>query len=97
MDLSTGSIPFAVDRNPMKIGREMSGVKIPIISEKHAREKNPGYMLALPYYFEEEFVQRELDYLKGGGQFIFFLPKIKIVYWTDDGLKERVVWSPENK
>ena len=54
-------------------------------------------MLALPYYFEEEFVQRELDYLKGGGQFIFFLPKIKIVYWTDDGLKERVVWSPENK
>ena len=39
MDLSTGSIPFAVDRNPMKIGREMSGVKIPIISEKHAREK----------------------------------------------------------
>jgi hypothetical protein len=38
----------------------------------------PDYFLALPWYFKEEFIKREKDFIKKGGKFIFPLPKMEI-------------------
>jgi hypothetical protein len=78
-------IPAALDRLPLKYGLEMSGCRIPIISEKEGRDSKPEYLLALPYYFIDEFVEREKDYLKSGGKFIVFLPKLRIISYNDLG------------
>ena len=78
-------IPAALDRLPLKYGLEMSGCRIPIISEKEGRDSNPEYLLALPYYFIDEFVEREKDYLKSGGKFIVFLPKLRIISYNNLG------------
>lgn len=78
-------IPAALDRLPLKYGLEMSGCRIPIISEKEGRNSKPEYLLALPYYFIDEFVEREKDYLKSGGKFIVFLPKLRIISYNDLG------------
>jgi len=77
--LNSKLIKFAVERNPEKWGKKISSVGIPIISEEQARKDKPDYMLVLPWFFKKEFLKRERAYLKGGGHFIFPLPKFEVV------------------
>ena len=69
----------AVERNSEKWGKKIASVGIPIISEEQARLEKPDYMLILPWFFKEEFLQREKEYLRLGGHFIFPLPTLDIV------------------
>jgi SAM-dependent methyltransferase len=72
-------ITAAVERNPEKVGKLYSGMEIPIISEEQARSEKPDYFLVLPYFFRNEIVEREKEYVEGGGHLIFPLPKLEIV------------------
>lgn len=78
-NLNNKLIKAAVERNPEKWGKKISSLNIPIISETEGRKQKPDYMLVLPWFFKEEFLQREKDYLKSGGHFIFPLPEIQII------------------
>lgn len=71
-------ITAAAERNPEKWGKKTLGTNIPIVSEKEAREAKPDYFLALPYFFRDEFIKREEEFLKRGGKFIFPLPELEI-------------------
>jgi len=84
-------IPFALDRNPLKYGMEMSGSRIPIISEKSGRELKPDYLMVLPYYFLEEFIDREMLYLAAGGKFIVYLPELRVISLKDGKITEKAV------
>jgi len=72
-------IGAAADRNPIKWGKKIVGTNISIISEEQAREEKPDYFLILPWYFLDEFIQREKNYLKNGGKFIVPLPEFNII------------------
>lgn len=72
-------IEAAADRNPDKWGSETIGTKIPIISEEDSRAMSPDYYLALPWHFLAEFLEREQEFLKGGGRFIVPLPEVRVV------------------
>lgn len=72
-------IEAAADRNPDKWGSETIGTKIPIISEEDSRAMKPDYYLALPWHFLDEFLEREQEFLNGGGQFIVPLPEVRLV------------------
>lgn len=78
-DLDSKLIQKAVERNPEKWGTKIASVGIPIISEQQARKEKPDYMLVLPWFFKNEFLRREKEYLKGGGHLIFPLPTIEII------------------
>lgn len=78
-NLDNKLIKAAVERNPEKWGKEISSLNIPIISEQEARRQKPDYMLVCPWFFKEEFLRREKNYLNSGGHFIFPLPKIQII------------------
>lgn len=78
-NLDSTLIQKAVERNPEKWGTKIASVGIPIISENQARQEKPDYMLVLPWFFKEEFLSREKEYLHRGGHFIFPLPKLEIV------------------
>ena len=67
------------DRNPDKYGCFTPGTMIPIISEEEARRRKPDYFLPLPWHFKDEFIQREKQYLEGGGKFLFHLPNIEVI------------------
>jgi hypothetical protein len=82
-DFNREDIPAVLDRNPIKYGLEMAGCRIPIISEKEGREAKPDYLLVLPYYFIDEFIEREMQYLKEGGKFIVFLPRLRTIEYKD--------------
>lgn len=72
-------ITAAAERNPYKWGKVTVGTNIPIISEQEARAAKPGYFLVLPWHFLDEFVERESEYLAGGGAFVVPLPAFRVV------------------
>ena len=84
-------IYFAADRNEEKWGRFTPGSDIEIISEEKSRQINPDYYLVLPWHFREEFIKRELSFLKNGGKFIFPLPKIEIAKKVGNRIKLRSI------
>lgn len=77
--LNRDLIPFAADRNPDKWGSHTIRTGIPIISEEHSRTMAPDYYLVLPWHFLPEFVEREAEYLDGGGRFIVPLPEVRVL------------------
>lgn len=77
--LDVNDLPYAVERNPDKVGRFIASIGVPIISEETARKLHPEYMLVSPWFFRDEFIEREQDYLQSGGKFIFPLPTVEIV------------------
>jgi len=75
--LYPSSVPFAVERNLLKVGRTTS-TGIEIISEETMRAAPPAYMLVLPWHFRSEIIEREKQFLDQGGQLLFPFPKFEV-------------------
>ena len=43
------------------------------------------------YYFLEEFINREMQYLMDGGKFIVYLPELRIISFTDGKITEQAM------
>ena len=71
-------IPAIAEVNPDKFGCFTPGTAIPIVSEKEAKAMKPDYFLVLPWHFKETIIQREQEFISGGGKLIFPLPEIEI-------------------
>lgn len=71
--------PYAVERNPAKVGKYFNAVGMPIISEEEARVNKPDYMIIGPWFFQDEIIDREKEYLDNGGHLITPLPEIKVI------------------
>jgi hypothetical protein len=72
-------IPAVAEVNPDKFGCFTPGTRIPIISEKEAREMKPDFFLVLPWHFKNGILEREKEFLSAGGKMIFPFPEIEIV------------------
>lgn len=72
-------LPAIADRNPDKCGQVTAGSNIPIISEKEMRERQPDYLMTLPWHFLNSFIQRERALLETGMRFIVPLPELRVV------------------
>lgn len=77
--IDSSLIPYAADRNSDKWGSETIATRIPIISEEESRAMKPDYYLVLPWHFLDEFLEREREYLDGGGRFIVPLPTVRMI------------------
>ncbi|MCG3769503.1 MAG: hypothetical protein JW384_00627 [Nitrosomonadaceae bacterium] len=77
--LTEREITAVADVNPDKFGCYTPGSRIPIVSEAEARLMKPDYYLVLPWHFRAGILQREQQYLVGGGRFIFPFPEIQVV------------------
>ena len=72
-------IPAIGEINPDKFGCYTPGTEIPIVPETEVKAMKPDYLLVLPWHFKESILNRETEYLAGGGKMIFPLPEIEIV------------------
>ena len=77
--LNSTLIKSASDRNPSKWGKYTAGTNVLIMSEEESRQAKPDYYLILPWYFLDEFLEREKNYLEHGGKFIIPLPTFRII------------------
>jgi hypothetical protein len=71
------TIPYAVERNPLKFGRYIPGARIPIVDE--ATVKDPDAYLVLPWNFLDEFLVKKKPYLDKGGAFIVAIPNPRVI------------------
>lgn len=78
-EIDRSLVEYAIERNPAKVGKYFSAIDIPIISEEEARGKRPDYMLVGPWFFSEEIIDREQEYLANGGHLIIPLPELRII------------------
>ncbi len=74
-------ITAAADKNPLKWGA-YTLTDIPIVSEEEGRAHADAFLI-LPYGFVDEFVRRENDWLRNGGEFIVPLPSFRIIRGED--------------
>jgi hypothetical protein len=77
--LTAKHIPCIAEVNEDKFGSFTPGTNIPIVSEKDAKAMKPDYLFVLPWHFKNGILEREKEYLAGGGKLIFPLPEIEIV------------------
>jgi len=69
-------LPFIGDVNTDKFGCYTPGTMIPIVPESEVLEKNPDYLLVLPWHFKDFFLS--CNHLRGRN-LVFPLPKLEIV------------------
>lgn len=77
--LTPNEITAIAEVNPDKYGCYTPGTLIPIVSEAEARAMKPDYFLVLPWHFKNGILNREKEFLSGGGKMIFPFPEIELI------------------
>lgn len=71
-------LPCIGEVSPEKHGCFTPGSLIPIVSEEEAKSRRPDQLLVLPWVFRDGFIERESEFLAGGGKMIFPLPALEL-------------------
>ena len=73
----TDFLDYTVDRNPVKQGQFLPGVRIPIYAPDAIRQTKPDFVLILPWNIKEE-VMHQMAYIREwGGEFVVPIPEVK--------------------
>ena len=75
--IGTDLIKGIAEISEEKFGKYTVGTGIPIIEEEKVK-KDADYLLVLPYAFKDSFIEKEQEWIKNGGKFIFVVPKLEI-------------------
>ncbi len=71
-------LDFLVDDNPIKHNRFSPGHHIPVFGPQALKEKQPEYLVILPWRYAEPIMQKHADFKQQGGQFILPWPKLEV-------------------
>jgi 2-polyprenyl-3-methyl-5-hydroxy-6-metoxy-1,4-benzoquinol methylase len=72
-------IEFVVDANPAKQGKYLPASHIPVVSEGVLKERQPDFVLILPWNLRDEITQ-QLAYVRAwGGQFVVPIPAVTVL------------------
>ena len=76
--IGTDFIDFTVDRNPVKQGKFVAGVRVPIFAPDKITETKPDYVLILPWNIKKEIMNQMSNIGEWGGQFIVPIPEVAL-------------------
>jgi SAM-dependent methyltransferase len=71
-------LPYTVDRNPMKQGRFLPGVRIPVKSPEAIAADKPEYVLVLPWNIRDEVMEQLAFVRTWGGKFVVPIPELQV-------------------
>jgi len=72
-------VEYVVDMSPLRYGKYVPGVSIPIVPPDVFHAKPPDFAIMTAWNYEEEILRKETAFLQGGGCFIVPLPDVRIV------------------
>ena len=78
-DLGTELIDYICDTTPIKQNKFSPGKHIPIKSDKFFRKKYPDYAILFAWNHSKEIMAKEKDFIRKGGKWIIFIPRVKII------------------
>jgi SAM-dependent methyltransferase len=76
--LGVTDIAFVCDKNPLKQGRVMPGVHVPIVPPGRLLEEQPAYCLMLAWNVADEVKREQAEYARRGGRFILPIPSVRV-------------------
>jgi hypothetical protein len=71
-------LDYTVDRNPVKQGKFIAGVRIPIFHPDKIAETKPEYVIILPWNIKKEIMNQMSHIGDWGGRFIVPIPKVTL-------------------
>ena len=71
-------LPYVVDSNAAKQGKFLPGSRIPIVTEDRIREKQPDFIVILPWNIKEEVTAQLMYVREWGGQFVTAIPMLEV-------------------
>jgi len=77
--LGQDSIEYVLDMSPLRYGKLVPGVLIPVVRGEIFQETPPDYAVMTAWNYEAEIVAKEQEFLTGGGRFIVPLPEVRMV------------------
>ncbi len=77
-------LDFVIDNTPLKQGKFIPGVRLPIVPPDEFQKSKPDYALLLAWNFKYEILNKEREYLRSGGKFIVPFPEPSIVAWPSN-------------
>lgn len=73
------TLPYTVDRSPLKHGRYLPGTHVPIFEPQRIHETRPDYVLILTWDIRHEVVAQMRDIATWGGRFVVPLPRLEVL------------------
>lgn len=71
-------LDFTVDANPYKQGKYTPGMRIPIYSPSEIAERQPDYVMILPWNLREEISDLASYVRNWGGKFVVPIPEVEV-------------------
>ncbi|MCC7273778.1 MAG: methyltransferase, partial [Alphaproteobacteria bacterium] len=68
-------IDFVADLSPLKQGRCMPGVGIPIVGPEQLAHRRPDFVVLLAWNLADEIARQQAAYLRQGGRFVVPIPE----------------------
>lgn len=78
-DIGPDLIEYICDTTPIKQDKFSPGMHIPIKSHEHFKNDNPDYVVLFAWNHAQEIFAKEQDFIERGGQWIVFVPEVKIL------------------
>ncbi len=72
-------LPFVCDAAPSKQGKYMPGSHIPILPPRALAERQPDYVLILPWNIAKEVMQQQACVEEWGGRFVVAIPELRVL------------------
>jgi methylation protein EvaC len=67
------------DTTPIKQGKFSPGMHIPIVDHAKFKQNYPDYAVLFGYNHEQEIMEKEQEFMKQGGKWITYVPKVAVV------------------
>ena len=72
-------LKFISDTTPLKHGKFSPGAHIPVLPYEEFKANYPDYALLFAYNHAKEIMAKEKDFMKSGGKWIMYVPKVQIL------------------
>jgi SAM-dependent methyltransferase len=79
LEMGQEMLEYIADRSPLKQGRYVPGLHIPIVPPEQLMADRPDYVLLLAWNFADEIMAQQAEYREHGGKFIIPVPEPKVV------------------